>query len=56
MSLTKWWEAPEYDKRAPMDFGPNRDYRPVTVRKDVAYVDGRWVATPIRVYVGPSHI
>lgn len=52
--VNNWWDAPEYDKRAPMDFGP-AGYRSITVRKDVAYVDGRWVATPIRIFVGPAY-
>lgn len=58
MSLSKWWEAPEYDKRAPMDFSDRRGERQVTVAKDVRFCDDqrRWVSTPIKVYVGPSHI
>lgn len=51
----KWWEAPEYDKRQPMNFPDGRDGPQARVGTDVAYVDGRWVSTPVRVYVGPSH-
>jgi hypothetical protein len=51
----KWWNAPEYDRRQPMNFPDRRDDPQARVGTSVEYSDGRWVSTPIRVYVGPSH-
>jgi len=53
--VNNWWEAPEYDKRQPMNFPAPSDGPQARVGTTVEYVDGRWVATPIRVFVGPSH-
>jgi hypothetical protein len=51
----KWWEAPEYDRKQPMDFPDLRGSTPMRrIGTEVAYVDGRWVSTPVRIYVGPS--
>jgi hypothetical protein len=51
----KWWEAPEYDRRQPMNFPDNRGtLRQRRIRTDVEYRGGRWVSTPVRIYVGPS--
>jgi hypothetical protein len=58
VSVTKhWWEAPEYDKRAPMDYPDLRGGRQKRVGTDVRFDTAlrRWVSTPIRVYVGASH-
>jgi hypothetical protein len=54
-----WWDAPEYDKRAPMVYPDDRDRARmarigVSVEFDTAL--RRWVSTPIRVYVGTSHV
>jgi hypothetical protein len=50
----KWWEAPEYDRRQPMNFPDRRGDRQRRVGKHVEFADGRWRSTPIRVYVGPA--
>lgn len=54
----KWWEAPEYDRRQPMNFPAPDPHAPMArIGTEVAYDDQtkRWVATPIRIFVGPSH-
>jgi len=54
----KWWEAPEYDKRQPMNFPDRRDAPMRRIGTDVSYDEKakRWVATPVRIYVGPSFV
>ena len=53
----KWWEAPEYDRKQPMDFPDLRGSTPMRrIGTEVAYVDGRWVSTPVRIHVGPSFV
>ena len=60
----KWWEAPEYDKRAPMDFPDNRGGRTqrVTLKTDTVFDDqgrmrlvNRHPHERMRIFVGPAH-
>jgi hypothetical protein len=59
----KWWEAPEYDRKQPMDFPDLRASTPMRrIGKDVYFLvdakthTARWVSVPIRIYVGPSFV
>jgi hypothetical protein len=51
----KWWESKEYDRAQAMNF-PAAGGRMRRIGKTVSYdtAQGRWVSTPIRVYIGPS--
>lgn len=52
----KWWEAPEYGKAQPMNFPDLRASTPTRrIATSVEHKDGRWIATPIKVYVGPAY-
>jgi hypothetical protein len=53
----KWYDASEYDRPQQMTFPDLRGGPQRRIGTEVSYdtAQARWVSTPIKVYVGPSH-